>query len=109
MSETLTFEDLSDPERQVWEAVATGELVDLRNGDDDRQADLVTGASWGFRPNHSGTYPRADSHRPRASDHPSHPALGLSAYRREPGSRGANPHVPVGFRGLLLHASSENR
>ena len=50
VSETLTFDDLSDSERRVWRAVATGELVDLRNGDGDRQADLMTGAPKGLSP-----------------------------------------------------------
>jgi hypothetical protein len=40
------YEELTDPERAVWEAVETGKLVDLRVGDPKRD-DPAMGASWG--------------------------------------------------------------
>jgi hypothetical protein len=41
----LSYEELTDPERAVWEAVESGKLVDLRLGDPDRD-DPAKGATW---------------------------------------------------------------
>jgi hypothetical protein len=41
----LGYEELTDPERAVWEAVEVGKPVDLRVGDAKRD-DPATGASW---------------------------------------------------------------
>jgi hypothetical protein len=41
----LGYNELTDPERAVWEAVETGKLVDLRPGDTGRD-DPANGATW---------------------------------------------------------------
>ncbi|MFF2660774.1 oxidoreductase [Kitasatospora sp. NPDC058032] len=42
----LTYQDLTGPERRVWDACATGAAVDLRSGDPAAD-DPVGGAAWG--------------------------------------------------------------
>jgi hypothetical protein len=43
---TIAADDLSAPERRLWEAFRTGEWVDLRTGDDEAD-DPLGGADWG--------------------------------------------------------------